>query len=365
MAHVFKKPRAAKHGGGFYPEWRLSYTDASGRKVERNLRTRNRRHADVMLAEQVAAVEAEKANPMPRTGDGSQLFADLVKEFDETVGPTLRERVNRKRQLDAWAAYFGERARLRDIRQSVIEARKAQRLSAGKTPATVNRDIAALKALLSRAVAWKRIPYNAADDVRLEREDNERMRVLDEAEESRLVAEARVSGNPWLASLILIALNTGGRRGELLALRWTDVDMERRVVRFTKTKARRSRTVPLNKAAIKELRRIERKGDRVFALRGKAVLDVKRSFMNARDRAGLGPDVTFHGLRHTFATRLAEQGVSPSIIQRLLGHSSLAMVQRYTHVSDAASRQAVDKLNLGRPDIRAVGARGRKQHGSR
>ena len=126
------------------------------------------------------------------------------------------------------------------------------------------------------------------------------------------------------------------------------------------TTAKRTRSIPVEPWAVREIQALPRDGDRIFTFRGKPLADLERSFPAARERAGLGPDIVLHISRHAFAPRLAAAGVPPGVIQRLMGHSSLEMVERYTHVNDAAIRDAVAGLNLGRPDVRAVVSKTRK-----
>jgi integrase len=162
-----------------------------------------------------------------------------------------------------------------------------------------------------------------------------------------------------------MALNTGGRLGELLGLKWADIDTRRGRVSFRKTKAKRARSVPVEPWLVAEIESLPRTGEWVFStMAGERLRDVRTIFHAARERAGLGRDVVFHLLRHTFASRLGEQGVPASTIMKLTGHSSLRMLERYTHPTDQAAREAVAGLNLGRPVLRSAGD-DRKQNGSK
>ncbi len=165
-----------------------------------------------------------------------------------------------------------------------------------------------------------------------------RNRWLTHHEEERLVAAAASHLKP----IIRFAVDTGGRRGELLSLDWRDVDMTARRVLFKETKNGEDRTVRLCERAYQTLLAIGPKDTGpVFTWGENAIKDVKHAFDRARRVAGL-EDVRFHDLRHTFASRLVQGGVPLYEVMNLTGHKSLSMVQRYAHLApdfqDAAIR---------------------------
>ncbi len=369
MPRAFQRPRLPKYGGGMYPDWYIEWHDESGRKHWEKVGP-TKRAAERLLAQRVAEVVERRRHPGRQAGDGTQLFAELVDEYERVVAPRLRKPRERVAQLRAWQRHFGDRARLTDIRRSSIEAFIAARLEAGLRPATPNRDLAALKAVLSTAVEWGRIPYNIAAPVKKLEEENEGLRrPLTPAETDRLVLAAREARNPAIAVLVQTALNTGGRLGELLALQWEDVDGHRRLVTFRRTKAKRARSVPIEPWLLAELESLRGSAAWVFTtLDGRRLENVRTTWDAVRKRAGL-PDAVFHALRHTFATRLVEKGVNLRVVQRLTGHSSLAMVQRYTHPTEESLREAVASLDIGRPAPRGpeetLARERRQQRGSK
>ncbi|MEE8536747.1 MAG: site-specific integrase, partial [Acidobacteriota bacterium] len=150
--------------------------------------------------------------------------------------------------------------------------------------------------------------------------------------------------------IVIAALQTGGRRREILQLPWEDVDLERGVLYFdqTNTKSGKQREVPISPALAAELR--ERRkvraigGDAreyVFTRHGKRLGSITSSFETARRRAGLGEDVTFHTLRHTFASWYMINGGDLYRLQKYLGHSTIALTQRYAHLSPAHLKAGV------------------------
>ncbi|MFZ5877442.1 MAG: tyrosine-type recombinase/integrase [Nitrospirota bacterium] len=179
---------------------------------------------------------------------------------------------------------------------------------------------------------------------------------------------------------VIVALNTGLRREECLGLRWESIDFENRVLTVYKTKSGKARSVPLNDAAIKALRGLKswmtsiwvfptddgeakkpakktkptEKGESEPSKAKRPVTHTdpdnfyNRVFLPACRAAGLD-DVTFHTLRHTFASHLAMSGTDLYTIQKLLGHSTLRMTERYAHLSPTYLKQAVANLPFGKP----------------
>jgi len=163
-----------------------------------------------------------------------------------------------------------------------------------------------------------------------------RVRCLTPEERVRLLRECRASHNPWLHLLVLLALSTGCRRGELFALRWHDVDLERGLLRLAATKNRDRRAVPIPLVALTPLRAW---GDGqpatawVFPSTGhRRAFPGEQSWRQALKRAQV-PDFHFHDLRHTFASYMAMSGASLLVIGELLGHRSPAMTRRYAHLT--------------------------------
>jgi integrase len=162
-----------------------------------------------------------------------------------------------------------------------------------------------------------------------------------------------------LKPLVRAALHTGFRKSELLSLTWEDIDFRRGVitVRAAYAKNGESRSVPMNKSlteTLKAIRMSESMTQHVFCNRDGVPY---RSFRSAFDRAvqtaGLG-DLTFHDLRHVFASRLIMNGVDLPTVKELLGHKVIAMTLRYTHLSSDHKRQAVQTLEPSVAKVPAI-----------
>jgi integrase len=213
------------------------------------------------------------------------------------------------------------------------------------TKTTVNRDLALLRRMLSLAVEWGYLDEARMPKFRFYPEkDNLKERILTQEEEQRLLAVCP----PRLRSMIIVALNTGMRLGEILGLRWNQVDLTSGRIRVERTKSGRIRYVDINKVLIAEFRGLrEGRGRSEFVftspITGQPFVDAGSAWATACRRASI-KGLRFHDLRHTFATRLIEHGVNLITVKDLLGHSSVEITQRYTHPNESLKKEAVAAL---------------------
>jgi integrase len=147
----------------------------------------------------------------------------------------------------------------------------------------------------------------------------------------------------WLKPILIFALHTGMRRGEILNLQWTDADFTRRLVRVLKSKNGGKEAIPMSGTVYNILRgqNIRDISGRVFPVSARCL---RQGFEKACSRAGLD-DFTFHDLRHTFATRLVQNGVDLYKVKELLGHKTIAMTVRYAHHYPESLRSSVEILD--------------------
>lgn len=237
------------------------------------------------------------------------------------------------------------------INPITIEEYKAKRsksltrLGQRRAPASVNRELEMLSRMLSAAVDNDMLQANPCRKVRKLRQDNARYRYLLPDEQTRLMVELD-KASPYMKPLVLLAIQTGMRRGELLKLEWRHVDFDRNVIIVTQTKSAKDRYVPMSPdaRAIFSAMFAGRTDDRVFH-----VGDFKRTWLASLRRAEIA-DFRFHDLRHTAATRWASEGAEMLTIAKLLGHSTIQMSARYTHVLDTESRRVVEAAGrIARP----------------
>jgi integrase len=293
-------------------------------------------------------------------GIGGPKRADLALDKAAELFLTWAEANKRRRTIrtyrqcvDRVKAAFPGRC-LGEISAFDLERYKRARIATGVT-VMVNRELACLRALYNRCREWGKYDGdNPAARVKALRESAGRIRFLEPAEEAALLASA---AEP-LRTMVLVGVHAGLRlQSEALTLRWPDVDLKRGLVtvQAAYAKSGKTRSVPLNRplrAALAALReRAPKAAEYVFARRdGSPYRSIRTTFQTACRRAGL-KDVTPHVLRHTFASRLAMAGVDPRTIQELGGWSSLAMVERYTHLSPTHKAEAVERIAQNSPTL--------------
>jgi integrase len=262
-----------------------------------------------------------------------------------------------------------------------LESWRRDALKAGAKPATVNRNASRLRSLLNRAVEWQVLAANPMRGFKNMKVDNRRLRYLSAAEEKRLrealvsretnLRAARDRFNRWrverhkaalparseeyvdhLRPLTLLALNCGLRRGELFSLRWADIDEGRSLltVRAASAKSGHARRVPLNLEAKGVLAGWKRQtkpktGDAyVFPNDdGTRLETIKKPWASVCKLAELA-DFNFHDCRHSFASKLVQRGVPLNTVRELLGHASLTMTLRYSHLAPGDLSSAVALL---------------------
>jgi integrase len=241
---------------------------------------------------------------------------------------------------------------LAEIDGRVIERYKAGKLKAKLEPKTINNHLTVLRKMLSLAAEWRLIPH--VPKVVWMKAPKPDFDFLDFEEAERLVAGA---DGEWTA-MITVALKTGLRLGELLALRWEDCDLiagklmvKRAVARgiVGTPKSGKPREVPLSSEALKALKgQRHLRGQLVFCDLDGKMLDkgeCKWPLWRAAKKAGLRR-IGWHVLRHTFASHLAMRGVPLKAVQELLGHATIEMTMRYAHLAPAVRREAVETLDL-------------------
>ena len=239
--------------------------------------------------------------------------------------------------------YFAGK-RLADISPFALEGYKRERLEKG-VKVGVNRELAALRKLYNQMIEWGKAVDNPVRKVKRLKEPEGRTRWLTVEEIGRLVAAC----NPYVRPAVVSTLNTGVRRQELLGLKVADLDFARRILTlqaaFTKNGERRS--IPMNATLTETLRPLiigKALDAAVFESRkGEPYRSLRTAFATACRKAGI-TDFRWHDLRHTYASHLVMAGVDLATVKELLGHKSIEMTLRYSHLSQDHKRQAVDRL---------------------
>ena len=270
-------------------------------------------------------------------------FADFVDEYVEVyLKPNCRSwEKSELHNLKHLKSFFAGKY-LHEITPLLVERFKIER-SRKVSPATTNRALMRLKAIFNKAIAWKKYPgENPAKEVRFFKEDNSRLRYLEKEEMVKLLSKC--TGR--LKAIIIVALNTGMRRGEILNLKWHDVDFRRNIIYLLRTKNNEKREITMNEAVRTALLKIRKhpEGPYIFCdENGRAFYSVRTSFFTACKKAGI-IGFRFHDLRHTFASQLVMAGVDFNTVRELMGHKSLEMTLRYSHLSPDHKQRAVDIL---------------------
>jgi integrase len=290
----------------------------------------------------------------------------VLAEFDET------QRAARTRQLAWWSKYFAGLSLAQITADTISKGRDAyaaETFTRGKprkdkktgelippkeyrrSGSTVNRSIATLSHLFSFAVKERRLlDRNPVGDIRRKKEPRGRTRFLSDEERTALLDACAKSDWPPLHALVLLAITTGARRGELLSLRWADVDMKTGRALVRETKSDEQRVLPLAGKALEALRELKlqnsARSEYVFpnpSGHPGAFEYFDSYWYEAREVAGIS-DFHFHDLRHTTASMLAAQGASLLEIADVLGHKTLAMVKRYSHLVVDHKAKVIERM---------------------
>jgi len=238
---------------------------------------------------------------------------------------------------------FGNDTPLSKITTADIERFKNNRKNM-VSASTVNRNLSLIKHIFSLAVHLELIFDNPAKKVRKFSENNSRIRYLTVEEAERLLGVCKREDKPeYIYTLVLLALNSGMRRGELLNLTWDDIEIENNLIHIKDSKNNEPRTIYIPKEVINVIDSLPRICDNIFCYRGKPVKEPKDTFRRCLKEANIS-DFRFHDLRHTYASWLAMEGVDMLTLKNLLGHKTLIMVSRYTHLSKEHMKSAVEKI---------------------
>lgn len=283
-------------------------------------------------------------------------LAELIDRYVATVLPGKKDAAQQARQLAWWKARLGY-CLLSDLSAPLLaEQRDAllcepRRSDKPRSPATVNRYLAALSPVFTEAVreyGW--MDANPMLKVSRGKEPAGRVRFLSDPERDRLLTACKASSNPDLYAAVVLSLATGARRSELLTLRWAQVDLVRGNLTLLETKNGERRALPLGDHAREllkaraKIRRIDT--DLVFPGRPPTrPAQLRHAWQTALQVAGI-TDFHWHDLRHSAASYLAMNGASLQEIAAVLGHKTLAMVKRYAHLSEQHTAGVVNKMNL-------------------
>lgn len=286
-------------------------------------------------------------------------MAEAITRYKESVLPAKRDSKKQDGQLDWWSDEIGPYT-LADVSPALL-AEARDKLAQDRASATVVRYLAALSHVFTVAMReWGWLEDNPMRKVTKPKEPRGRVRFLSEdetnakgevidGEKTRLLNACKQSSSPYLHNIVVLALSTGMRQGEILNLRWPDVDINSGRIILHETKNGERRVVPLlghARELVKELSKIRRLDtDLLFPGRNpQKPVFIRTPWLEAVKTAGID-DLKFHDLRHSAASYMLMSGASLGEIAELLGHKTLQMVKRYSHLSESHAANVVARMN--------------------
>jgi integrase len=294
-----------------------------------------------------------------KTTEGKRhTLVELIDRYIRDVLPHKpKSTYDQTRQLKWWSAEIGSHT-LSDVTPSLI-AQYRDKLAAGithhgklRSPATVNRYMAALSIVFTTAVKeWGWVDDSPMRKVTKSKESRGRVRFLSDDERPRLLKACKESSNPYLYPVVVLALSTGMRQGEIMGLTWDNVDLNRGRAILHETKNNERRAAAITGHALELLKQLSkvRRIDSYFVFPAKGnksqkAMDLRAPWEAALKKANI-LDFRFHDLRHSAASYLAMNGASLAEIAEVLGHKTLQMVKRYAHLSEGHTASVVESMN--------------------
>lgn len=336
-------------------KWGISYVDPHGRQVRRMIAS-YRETAQRILSKIETDIVEGKYLDVKKTQQ--VLFEDFSRQYLEMYMRLENKNADKQQVLLNNLLEFFRGKHLHQIDSVMIRQYLAKRLNEVK-PSTVNRHFSMLKCMFNRAIEWGMFfGPNPTKGIKKIAENNSRCRWLTEEEQIRLLSHCY----GITKVIVLVALKTGMRWGEIIQLKWrqasqsnyVDFENETIVIHESLTKGRSSRFIPLSKTLKEALLTVPKVAGNDYIFQNpetqKPLGSIKKSFKTALKRAGIN-DFTFHDLRHTFASQLVRNGVDLYVVQKLLGHTTPKMTQRYAHLSSHQLKDAIEKIDAQSGDF--------------
>ncbi len=332
---VFEKEK----GSGI---WWIRYTDQYGKLHRQKLGPKSL--AISAYRKRKTEIKEGKFFPSMITPKKDILFKDMAGLYLEEYSKiNKRSWKTDQGQLNKLKVYFGEKP-LSQITQQDVERFRAILLQ-DISHSSANRYMALLKSLFNKAISWGKCSHNPVKGIKQFAELH-RIRFLSPEEEAGLKEKLPVQYWPWIE----IAINTGMRRSEQFNLRWVNVNFQTRTITIALSKSGETRHIPMNDRVMEIMRGLPSrlKSEWVFpSLNNDTPIDsqnfMNRVFIPTLEKAEM-KDFHWHDLRHTFASRLVMAGVDIRTVQELMGHKTITMTLKYSHLSPGHQRDAVQML---------------------
>jgi integrase len=322
--------------------WWMTYFDALGRQRFESSRSTSKRDAERRLVDRRKEAHEGLLPAAPIKPLSLEELRDRYLAFVGYQRGVATKRIHFAHFQRVWG-----NPPIHTLSVEVLDLYRSTRREGGVGAATINREMATLKHALSKAVEWKLLRKAAREElaaIRKYQESAGRLRYLSgPAEADRLLQACDDSLRP----IVLTALHTGMRKGEVLGLPWDAVDLTHGFIRLKQTKNGNARALPLNETLWGMFSSLRSRSDVAWVFHdgeGRRYNDVRHPFDRACEAAGM-VDFHFHDLRHTFASWLVMKGVPLATVSTLLGHTSPTMTLRYTHLSPKHLTSAVRVLD--------------------
>ena len=333
--------------------WWMSFT-YNGKQIRRSTETEDKKLAHRIFDKLKGEIaEGKWFEKLP--GE-DYTFEDLMKKYMKEYSAVNKAASSHKRDksiVTQLVGVFGDHY-LTEITPAMISDFKVKRRTDGVSPRTINYELTTMSHAFNIAICdWGLVSENPVKMVRKEKVSNNIERWLTLDEEKKLL----IASPKWLQDIIIFAINTGMRQSEILDLKWPQVDMDRRTLTIFEQKNGEVDTLPLNEMVMRLLqqKRDAYVKDDVYIFpntlnQRKENRVLLTSFYKAMDRAGI-TNFRFHDLRHTFATRLVQNGVDLYSVQKLGRWKNVTMVQRYAHHYPESLRSAIEMIDGSRKPI--------------
>jgi integrase len=324
--------------------WWLRYAGLDGRIVYESSGSPKFSDAENLLIQRKQSIREGKQPEMKTIR--RYTFQELVQQYLAWTNGRQRSAKTRGYIAGQLLERFGNLP-LRSFNTMLVEQLQTELMERKLKNSSCNTVIGVLKRMFTKAVEWEMVEEEVLKRIRKVkplRDDSKRMRYLSREECQALISAC----GTHLIPIVVTALNTGMRKGEILSLKWDNVDFRHGFILLDRTKNGERREVPINDTLRRTLTSLTRRLDVPYVfydpVTGKKYDDVKRSFKTACKKAGI-TDFHFHDLRHAFASQLVMGGVDLTTVSRLLGHKSLTMTLRYSHLAPAHMAKAVSVLD--------------------
>jgi integrase len=285
-------------------------------------------------------------------------LAETIDKYCEKILPTKKKSSDQLAQLNWWKGSIGN-LMLCDVLPAVVSKYRdilienKNKKGFHRSLSTVNRYLSALSHVFTIAVKeWQWVDYNPVLRISRQKEPRGRTRFLSDYERKRLLDACHQSSNKYIETIVILCLSTGARKMEIVGLKWEDVDLKRGIITLHNTKNGEVRVLPLVGNAYIKVQELyasrslyDHPSEFIFpSTNFNQPLDIRQPWEKALKEAGI-EDFKFHDLRHSAASYLAMNGASMAEIAEILGHKTLQMVKRYSHLSEAHTSDVVRRMN--------------------